>query len=160
MHIPPQLRTPPKKEKGSAKDGQPGENELLGPCSFDNCHKYAFYNCYWPNKWTLRGGGCDELYCDDHAFFLADSPTPICCKDCEKQYHSDKKRVKVFMGVSIIAIALFALIVIIIMVLILGGGKGTSTSVYNLVPIEDSAAEGDSTDLDFNTDVKDETVEV
>ena len=64
------------------------------------------------------------------------------------------------MGVSIIAIALFALIVIIIMVLILGGGKGTSTSVYNLVPIEDSAAEGDSTDLDFNTDVKDETVEV
>ena len=129
----------------------------MGPCSFDNCHKYAFYNCLWKNKWKLRNGGCDELYCDDHAFYLDDSPTPICCKDCEKTYHGDKKRVKVFMGVSIIAIALFALIVIIIMALILGGGKDTSTSDYNLVPINNGADA--SGDLDFDSDIKDEKVE-
>ena len=41
---------------------------LLGPCSFDDCDEFADARCAWKNTWRLSNGGCDELFCDKHAY--------------------------------------------------------------------------------------------
>ena len=152
VHIPPQLRTPPK-ERAVDQDGKPAQLELLGPCSFENCDRYAYHNCYWKNKWKLKGGGCDEFYCDDHAYFPEGAPTPVCCQDCKNTYHGDKKRVKAFMGITIIVVALIVLILIVSMAVILGK-KEPSNTTYVMVDLSEDA--NDEGGLEFDSEVKQE----
>lgn len=43
-------------------------NGILGPCSFDDCNEFADSRCHWKNIGCLSGGGCDELYCQNHGY--------------------------------------------------------------------------------------------
>ena len=74
---------------------------VIGPCSFDGCTNMATARCGYKTT-CLRQGGCDELYCPQHAHYSKKGDKIVCCQDCASQYDSDQKRRRVFITVGII----------------------------------------------------------
>ena len=74
---------------------------VIGPCSFDGCRKIATSRCNWKTT-GCRQGGCDELYCPDHAYAPKDPKKPVCCIDCASQYATDNQRRRIFITVGIV----------------------------------------------------------
>lgn len=91
-----------------------GQFGLLGPCSFEDCVEFAEFKCQWKMNWGLSSGGCEELYCRDHAFTPPGAKDPVCCINCANAYTQSKKRQKCVFGIVV------TIIVLIIVVIIMG----------------------------------------
>ena len=112
---------------------------ILGPCSFEDCEEFAFSRCFWKNQFKLSSGGCDELFCDDHAYIPKGSKNPVCCAACEAAFNSDKRRTRYVIGIGALIICLVLLVLIIIAVL-MGEqekkGNQIPLNQQNLEPVE------------------------
>ena len=56
---------------------------VCGPCSYDDCKKPGIKRCSWKNRMRFSTGGCDELYCEDHAYTPPGASSAVCCVDCQ-----------------------------------------------------------------------------
>ena len=64
---------------------------VLGPCSFNDCKNRAIRRCDWNVSMKEENGGCNELFCSEHAYHPLGEEFPLSCEDCKEYYLSDMK---------------------------------------------------------------------
>lgn len=106
------------------------DNEIFGLCSFTGCEQLAFDCCRWTNKCNLFEGGCEELYCEKHAYVPLGYIEPVSCQMCQKSYRSDTLKSRAVIGIAVVGVLL---IVVAIVAAISGREKGEDTLNERLV---------------------------
>ena len=119
---------------------------VCGPCSFDDCKKPGIKRCAWKNRMRFSTGGCDELFCEDHAFTPPGASKPVCCTDCQTAWGKDKRCGKIIIFVVIGIILLLAATAIVVAVLVSDSSKDEDKTTVPDVTVDATSSSDTKTE--------------